>query len=249
MGLFSNLTDTGLEQSKDSLGGQRLVDTDIYELTIKVAYAGSYDSGAQYIGLVGVLPDGSEYKEQLLITNKQGQNFYMGGKDKTVKVPLQGFTIMDEICLIATDKPLCEQDTAEKAVNIWDKDAKKELPKSVQVLVDLLDTKVALAIVRQIVDKTKQNPQTKEYEPTGETMEENTITKVFHPTMKLTIPEAREQKEATFWDLWIAKNKGKVSDRSKGVEGKKGTPGAAPAAGAAPGQGAASGRPSLFAKS
>lgn len=249
MGLFSNLTATGLEQTKDTLGGVRLVDSDIYPLNIQVAYAGTYESGAQYIAVVGKFEDGTEYKEQLLITNKKGENFYLSGEKKDKKNPLQGFTIMDEICLIATDKPLCEQETAEKSVNVYDKDAQKEIPKSVQVLVDLIDATVAVAIMRQTVDKTKKNEQTGAYEPTGETMEENTIVKVFHPTLKITVPEAREGKESAFWDLWLTKNKGKVPNKAKGVQGKAGAPGAAPS-GAAPGAtaAAASSRPSLFAK-
>lgn len=248
MGLFSNLTTNGLEKAKDTLGGLRLVDSDIYPMTIKVAYAGSYESGAQYIAVVGQLEDGSEYKENLLITTKEGNNFFMGGKNKDKKTPLQSFTIMDDICVIASDKPLCEQDTEEKVVNVFDKDAKKELPKSVQVLTALTDQVVAVAIIRQLVDKTEKNAQTGTYDPTGETTEENTIQKVFHPTLKLTVVEATEGKEAAFWDAWLTKNKGKVPDKSKGVQGKAGAPGAGAPAGSAPGQPAAGARPSLFAK-
>ena len=154
--------------------------------------------------------------------------------------------VIDDLCLIATEKPLCEQETEEKVVNIYDFDLKKEVPKSVQVLTGLTDAPISLGIVKALEDKTKLNDQTKEYEPTGETREVNNIEKVFHTELHLTVPEARAGKDrGEFWDAWLAKNKGQIRDKTKKDGAKSGAPAGAALDSAAPAP-AAQARPSLF---
>ena len=246
MGLFNNLTTAGLEETTDRLGGgSRIIDTDIYSGRIAVAYHGVSAKGAQFIALHFKHGD-QEYKETIYITNQKGENFFLNKDDKTKKVPLPGFVVIDDLCLIATEKPLCEQETEEKVVNIYDFDLKQEVPKSVQVLVGLTDAPISFGIVRILEDQTKKNDQSGEYEPTGKTREVNTIEKVFHTELHLTVPEARAGKDrGEFWDAWLAKNKGQIRDKTSKDGAKSGAP-----AGAAPGSAApaaaAQARPSLF---
>lgn len=233
MSVFGNLTSEGLEESQDRLGGFAVRDTNVYPATIKVAYAGASQGGAKNVTLVLSLADG-EYNETIYVTNKAGENWFLNKDDKTKKVPLPGFTTIDDICLVTTGKGLAEQDTEEKVVKVYDYEERKELPKSVPVLIDLTGKTLFVGIVKQTVDKNAKNDSTGEYEPTGETREENVIEKVFHDPTKMTVVEARQQAtEAVFFDKWVEKNKGQTRNKAKGAGngGNSGRPGGAPQAG------------------
>lgn len=245
MSLFKNLTNDGLEENQDRLGGFSVFDTDVYGGKIKVAYAGQAPSGAHNITVILDL-GGREYRETVYITNKKGENFFLNKEDKSKKVALPGFTTIDDLCQAATDKTLAEQDTEEKMVNVYDRDAGKEVPKAVQVLTDLTGKDVLVAIQKTMVDKTKKDDATGEYVPTGESRDENTIVKVFHPTLRVTIVEAKDGKSAAFIDAWLERNKGKVFDKRqhKGDGVRSGRPGATNSG--PPTGGAGTARKSLF---
>lgn len=248
MSLFGNLTNDGLEEAQDRLGGFSRLESDAYLSKIKMAYAGQSSGGARSITLIVGTGEGfkDEYRETIYITKKTGENFYVDDQKK--KQPLPGFTTIDDICQMVTSKPLAQQATEEKMVNVYDPDAQKELPKSVPVLVDLLGGEVILGIVKQTV--TKQVKQGDTYVDTNETREENVIEKVFHHPSNLTVAEAKKGAQtAAFYGAWVEKNKGQTRDKTnkKGAAqgGKTGKPGMPPIAGAS--NGAAKGA-SLFAR-
>ena len=222
MSVFGNLKNDGLEETQDRLGGFNVRDTDAYEATIKVAYAGQAQSGARNVTLVLLLADG-EYNETIYVTNKAGENWFLNKQDNSKKVPLPGFTTIDDICLVTTGKPLSEQSTEDKVVKVYDYDEKKELPKSVPVLTELTGQKVVLGIVK--------NDSTGEYEPSGETRDENSIEKVFHHPSLVTVVEAREAQksgkdaEPVFHGKWVEKNKGVARNKAKGASGSGGQSG------------------------
>lgn len=256
MGLFGNLTDDGLEQKEDRVGGSSYSrETDVYELEIKVAYAGKSSGGAQFVAMILSDNDGKEYRETFYVTGKNGQNYYMAkdkdGKETGKKRALAGFDHVNDICLVTTDKPLSAQDTEEKTVKVYDADAKQELPKSVPVLVDLLGKKVYLAIYKRLENKS-QKDSSGNYVAIAETRDVNTTEKVFHFPTKMTVKEATDGAEApTFFDSWVEAHKGKVMDRrtiKDGEAGQAGRPGRS--AGAPPTSGGSSGneRKSLFGK-
>jgi hypothetical protein len=245
MSIFSGLTQEGLEETQDRLGGFQPLETDAYDLEIKVAYAGQSEGGARNVTIVGDI-DGREYRETIYVTNKKGENFFLNQNDNTKKVPLPGFTVVDDICLVTTEKPLAEQATEEKVVKIYDFEQRKEIPTSVPVLVDLVGKMVTLGIGQQLVNKNVKNQSTGKYEPTADTRVENVIEKVFHHGTKMTVVEARNGKtEAEFYPLWVERNKGQQRDRRKlkdgGDAGSSGRPQAGP-----PASGSEATRKSLF---
>ena len=250
MSLFGNLKSDGLEQTQDRLGGgYQPKETDIYTGKIKALYAGKSAGGAQSVSLILSLADGSEYRETFWITNKKGENFFLNKDDKTKKVPLPGFTIVDDLCLVTTGKPLAEQDTEEKTIKLYDSEAKKELPKAVPMLVEALGLEVSLGIVKVLENKNEK--QGDEYVPTAETRELNATDKVFHTETRMTVVEAREGAEvAKFWDSWLERNKGNTRDKRTIKDGQAGTAGAPKSANASAAAPAASGAPrkSLFGK-
>ncbi|MDR5839309.1 hypothetical protein [Caballeronia sp. LZ034LL] len=254
--LFGNLSTDGLEEATDRLGGGfGPLDTDIYVMKIKAMYAGQSDGGARSVTLIGD-NGGKEYRETFWITNKKGQNFFMAkdkqGNETGKKSPMMGFTIVDDICQITTGKPLSEQETEDKVVQVWEDG--KQVNKNVPMLVETLGQEVALGIIRRRVNKNAKD-ESGNYVPTAEEREENGTDKVFHPELKLTIVEAKaggDNPEPVFWDAWLVLNKGKTQDRRKikdGQGGAAGAPQAARAASAAPAAGAsAAPKKSLFGK-
>ena len=245
MSIFANLNNSGLEQSQDRLGGYSPLTTEIYTGIIKAAYAGKSDGGAQSVSLI-VDIGSQEYRETLYITNRKGENFYT--KDGK-KIPLPGFTTIDDICLVTSGKPLSEQTCEDKVIKLYDKDAKKELPKTVPMLVDLLGLSVTLGILLQTVNKTEKVGN--EYVPMedGSTREQNVIDKVFHTETKMTVAEARQgAEEAKFHDSWRERNAGKTQDRREKKDGfsQAGAPKRASAPTAPPQAGSGAPRKSLF---
>lgn len=238
--LFNKFSSEGLEEAQDRLGGFSPFDSDIYTGKIKAFYAGTSSQGATFVAMV-VDVGGREYRETVYVSDKKGQNFFLNKDDKTKKVPLPGFTIIDDICLITTGKPLSEQETEDKVINIYNFEAKKDEPKSVPMLTEVIGKDISLGILKILENKSKKDGDN--YVVTAETREINNIDKVFHPEMKLTVAEARNgAEEAKFWDAWESKNKGQTRDKReiKDGAGDSGrptrTPGAAPTAGAAPGK-------------
>lgn len=249
MGLFGELKTDGLEEAQDRLGGFAPLETNGYEAEIKLAYAGESTNGAMSVSIVADI-DGREYRETVYVTNRQKQNFFLNKDDKTKKVPLPGFTVMDDLCLVTTDKSLAEQESEEKVVKLYDFEARQELPKSVQVLTDLLGKKVYLGIVQQLVNKNEKDGQGN-YQPIAESRVENFIEKIFHHPTKLTTVEAKNgiaPENATFMDKWVTKNQGVQRDKRSIKDGAAGAPSRNAPASAPQAAGGAAPRQSLFAK-
>ena len=240
MSIFGNLTNEGLEESTDRLGGFSPLNSDVYTGDIKAAYAGKSSGGAHSVTVLVALEGGREYRETIYITNRNGENYFLNKNDKTKKVPLPGFTTIDDLCLVTTGAPLSEQETEEKVLNIYNPESKKEEPTSVPVLTGLTGKTVTLGIQKNIENKSEK--QNGNYVPIADTREINTIDKVFHAETKMTVPEARaEQESADFFEKWKEKNVGNTVDRRSIKDGQGGTKGGPPASG-----GEKSPRKSLF---
>lgn len=240
MNMFKKLSTEGLEKTGDVLGGYSLFDSDAYLGKIKVAYVVVSDGGATGVALQLDL-NGKEYNETIYITNKQGENFFLNQQDKTKKVPLPGFTLINDLCIVTTEKPLAEQETEEKVVNVYDAIEKKAVPKGVQVIMGLVGQEAYFGIVKKLENKSVKNDATGKYDPTAETRETNALVKVFHNPTKLTVNEVMQAQEAgsmpesaVFYEAWVKKNKGNVQDARKIKDGapnlpKVGKPGASAA--------------------
>ena len=225
--IFGNLTNDGLEEAQDRLGGgYQALETDAYPAIITMAYAGQAASGARSVTVHAKIND-TDYRETIYITNKKGENFFLNKDDNTKKVPLPGFTTINDICLVGTGAPLCDQATEDKLVKIWDKDERKEVPKSVPVLVDLIGKEVGLGILNSLTDVNEKVGN--DYVPTGKTRNENNIEKVYDLGTRMTVVEAVNGMESgVFMDAWVERNKSQVRDKTSKAGGqgaKTGKPG------------------------
>lgn len=216
--LFGNLKSEGLEETQDRIGGGfQPLETDVQTGEIKAFYATKSSGGADAINLILALEGGREYRETIYVSNKKGENFFLNKDDKTKKVPLPGFVVVEDICLVTVEKPLSEIDSfEEKVVNVYDFELRREVPKSVMMAMELLGKTVTVGIVKQIENKNEK--QGDQYVPIADTREINFIDKVFHAESKMTVVEAKKNEgwdasKAVFHDAWVERNKGNTRDK------------------------------------
>ena len=231
MSLLSGLnTDKSIADEKDSVGGSRIRDSALYPMTIALAYLTKSTGGALALNLL-LKDDDGDIRQQLWMTNKQGQNFYLDKKGDKQYLP--GFNMANSLCLLTLGKEIASLDTEEKVISLWNFETKGEVPTKVDMVTDLLGKEVLVGLHRRKTDVTKKNEATGEYEPTGEFKEENEIDKFFRAEDRLTSSEIRAgATEAAFADTWAKKWNGQVRDVSKYKGDAKGTVGAPKPAGA-----------------
>jgi hypothetical protein len=242
--MFENMTNEGHEKTEDRLGGFSKMETDIYLGTVKVAYGSKAASGAMAVNLILDI-NGQEHRETVYVSNKKGETYFLNKDDNTKKVSLPGFTLINDLCLVAAGVTLAGVTTEDKIINIYDFEQKKEMPKSVPVITDLLGKKAFFAITKQIVNVNEKKGD--EYVATAKTREENVIDKVFEEHSRMTVSEAiaanesGKTGEAKFFDAWKERNEGKTRDKRSIKDGSAGASSGPPKSGSTTAT-----RPSLF---
>lgn len=234
MSLLSGLTtDVKVEEEVDSLGGRQLFDTNVYDMTIAMAYLGESAGGARNLTIIAKDETGQELKETIYFTSGKTKGCKTTYEKNGKHFNLPGFNICNAITALAANVELANCSTESRTVKVYDAEAGKEVEKEVDCIVELFDAEITFGIERQIVDKTKKNEQTGNYEPTGETREQNEIVKVFRTSDGVTMVEAMAGAEkGEFKEKWVEKNQGQVRNKAKGAQAS-GTSGA-PTQSAAP---------------
>ena len=227
--LLKDADTKGMEEATDSLGFTRL-ETNIYDGVVKNAYATESESSesvaVHLIVDVAEDPDSDdsptrEYYERLTVLSRKGTPYYV--KDSGAKIPLSGYTVIDDLSRIICDCPITELETEKRKVKIGEDIVK------VDTYVDLVGADISLAI-----QKIRQNKRVKagsDYVDTNDAIEINRIEKVLDSEDLSTARELSHGEEPKYADNFLAKFQGKVSDRFKPVQdggagsSKRGTPG------------------------
>lgn len=245
--IFANKKGVKSEKvEEDYLGGGGVLDTDIYPAVIKYAYIGkAANSDARNLTLCLKVNGSHEVTQTIWMTNRNGDVTYKDKKTGEEK-NLPGYNQVNSLAMILLSREIGELDVEEKTLNLYDFDAKKELPQAVDCFVELHGVELQVAIQRQTVDKTQKNESTGEYEPTGETRDQNEFVKFFPAERLVTISEvahfvkslggdfdevlgdgelgkaiARMEEDGDYATKWLDKNRGQTWDKSKGKsEGK-----------------------------
>lgn len=263
--LFGNLKEKtqNVEAAKDSLGGGNFgaKESDIYTGKVKVAYVGKADSQADWMQII---VEDLKNSDGLSAGEFRAQVYFTSGKDKGNKPTyekngkeyfLPGYTVINDMMLMATGKELSASDFEEKIVKVYDFDQKAEVNKSVMVPVELIGQEIMFAL-EKIVEPKQSKGDDGKYHDNGETREVNEIQKLFHPELLVTVIEAQEAEKAekdltpelaVFHAAWLEKNKGKTRDKTKGSAGGAGKAGTPPKPGAGNSSAPAGGK-SLFGK-
>ena len=240
MSIFSTLkSDNDVKDDGDSLGmGSYVVESGLYQASVDLVYASVSAGGALGMNCVFKTKEGREIRQTFWVQSgdAKGNKSYYTDKDG-VKHNLPGLNQANALCQLTVGKEAHELDDEEKVINVWNSEAKAEVPTKVRVATELLGKQITLGLVKQTVDKNIKDNNGK-YVPSGETRDENEIDKLFHADSNLTITEIKAgETEAKFIHAWKKKNAGQTRMKAKGAKAGT-TPGAAPAAAAA--------TPSLF---
>jgi hypothetical protein len=236
-----------LAGERDSVGGGTLRESDVYPLTVSMAYLQESTGGALGVFLTFKDADDKEVNQTIYVTSgkdKGQKNTYIDKDGKEHYLP--GYLQVNGLCLLTVGSELDEMEEEEKTISVYDFNARAKVMKKMPVLTALIGQKIKAGIVKQIVNKQEKGDDGKYY-PTTETREQNEITKFFRDDDGLTVAEITAgETEAKFMNDWLAKFKGKTIDKTS-KDAKAPTPGAAkPAAAGAPA--AAKPKSSLFGK-
>lgn len=195
----------GVKDEAERVGGGYYVpESGIYEYTITKAYADESKSGSQCIALELTSAEHTFEPKIYYTTGKaKGQNtFYERDGEKK---SLPSFLLMQDLCMILTGKELAEQDTEIKSVKLYDYEAKKDIAKKREVLVDLLGNKILVAVRKVLEDGYK--------DPSKEVTKLD-IKKFFDAETKLTATETiNEAEEHDFYTKWLDRFKDNTEDK------------------------------------
>lgn len=248
MNMLANLTtDDSIASEKDSVGGgSGPLASGLYPMTVAMAHISISAGGATGLVLSLKTEDNKEVRQTLWMTSgtaKGGKNYY---EKDGVKNYLPGFLLAQSLCLLAAGKEVSAVDIEDKVINLYNFDAKAEVPTKVKVVMDLLNKPVLVGMIKQTVDKNVKN-DAGVYVASGETREENEIDKLFHAESHLTTAEIKAKaEEPSFVNTWAAKHTGVTRNKAKGAAAG-GTAGAPRLAGAAGAPAVAKPKSSLFA--
>lgn len=219
--LDDNIND--VQESGDYIpGGVR--ESAIYTDTIKKAYLIESQHGSR--GVTLELFDGQSTftTTQYITSNRQkGQLTYYTKPDGT-KQFLAGYEIMENLCQILTGKGLSKQDVVPGVVNVYNFEAKGEIPTNVEVLPLLIGKQIKTGILKTEVTKKKKDPSSDTYVPTSETRMQNELAKVFDATTGQTWTEKKGNAAASYITKWEERYAGKVIDKKDKNAPKSGNP-------------------------
>ena len=189
MSIFATLTtDSSIANEKDSVGGSRVLESGLYKAVVTLAYGSKSDGGAMGLVFRAKTDEGQEINQTFWMTSgtaKGCKNYYEKDGQKNY---LPGFVQANALALLTVGKEISELDAETKVVNVWNKDAKAEVPTKVEMLTDMLGKEILIGLIKQTVDKTKKD-DAGVYQPTGETREENEVDKLFRASDRKTTSE------------------------------------------------------------
>lgn len=240
--------DPTLAGERDTVGGGNVRESDIYPLTISMAYLQKSSGGALGCFLTFKDDAGKEVNQTIYVTSgdaKGNSNTYTDKDGKEHYLP--GYLQVNGLCLLSIGQELSDLEEEEKTISVYDFNAKAKVMKKMPVLTALIGAKIKAGIVKQQVNKQVKGDDGVYY-PTTEIREENEISKFFRDEDGLTVAEIEAgETEAKFMNDWLTKFKGQVIDKTSKDAKAPPAAGAKPAAAGAA-AGAAKPKSSLFGK-
>lgn len=222
MSIFSTITTDSEAKEFTPSAGKLILDSGIYECTIKRAYSKKAAmSKALNVTLVLDVPGKGEITQVLWISNKEGANFYKT-KDGSKNV-MPGYSMANAICAFTTQKTLEHIEPEQGSVMEYSYKDSREIPVPCYLMKELWGKQVLLGIVKEEHNNRKNINGT--YEAVAETHFENNIDAVFGVESHKSYQEARDNLEAKQYDRWIERNTGKIRDK-RTIKDNAGTEGA-----------------------
>lgn len=203
--------DTDVQKASDSVGGGGYVkDTDVYLMKINHAFFEESKGGAMGVNISFKHSDEkkTQFNSTIYVTSgtaKGKKNHYVSKLGK--KVPLPGYTQLDDMIRLATNDAVnIETLTTEtKTVEVYDFAAGGKVNKEVQVISQLNDVVLKVALMKCRANKWEGGA------PTSKVIEKNEIERIFGQDNK-TIREVVAGTPAGTMQIWLDSYKGTVRD-------------------------------------
>jgi hypothetical protein len=211
---------TAVVEEKDSLGGRKVFDTNVYPFEIKEAFIFTNDNGSTGVKISGKFESGESYENTLWIADRKGNNFYVDKKSKQEKLLpayIQFNTMCELLVGFGLDDTENELETTEKVVKMGDKN------QTVEVVDAFVGETILIALEKQKRNKSVKvgEGRNAKYVPSNEIVFENELVKIFSAdkdSYGYTLNEMlAEAPEPEFMNKWLEKNQGKEIDRYKPV--------------------------------
>jgi len=217
--LKSLVTTEDIIADSDTLGGYSVLESDVYDLTIEVAFVTYSANKAMALNVHFKTVDGKQLRQQFWMTSGEAKgckNYYENKQGDKQYLP--GFTMANSLCLLTVGEEISKMNTEPKVINLYDYSVKKEIPTKVDMLIELLGKSVTAGVLKQIVNKNELDANTGTYVASSETRTENEINKLFRQQDGLTITEIKAAAtEPVFKQKWVEKWKGVTKDKSSAV--------------------------------
>lgn len=226
MSIFDKVDESKFAKDEDIVGGFSPLATNVYSGKIKLVYMGQSNKGAECVTVVLDI-EGREYRETIYVSSapvpeKDGKpaqpaKYYYTRNDK--EYPMPGLRTLMDICELSAGKSFKKvgESLQDKLVKVYDYDQKKEVPKNVPVITDLIDKPIMVAI---------RHTQEPKYNDASKIIDKNDIAKIFDPQTGKTLTEKLEDKEPLFKEEWLNKWKDKIitNKGNNSSNKKKGSP-------------------------
>jgi hypothetical protein len=222
-----------VEADRDVLGGGGVLETNVYPLTIEVAYIEETAKGATMFKMKLTTEDGRkvDYSNCIVSGKAKGQKSYYICKRTGAKKVMPGMADVNVLCEIINGKQFYQQDGDMKMIKLYDFEKKQDVAIEKLVLTEFKGTKVQAAIYKQIEDKMGKDDNGNYTIPNG-TRETNEFKKWFSEDGR-TITELNDSKPSKFLEEWRNTNEGKVKNNAKNVAAAPKATAGAPALGQA----------------
>ena len=222
MSLANLQKDASIKDGGDSVGGFSVLESNVYPMTIDVAFLGESSGGAASLTLHLKSNEGQELRTTIYLTSnrtKGQKNTYTDKQGNEQYLP--GFNLGTSLTELVLNKSIGEMDTEEKIVKLYDFLAKENIDTKVEMLTELLGKQVIAGVLSNLEDKNMKD-DAGNYVPTGETRESNEIDKFFNMDGFTTAEVNVKASEPGFIHTWKTKHKGKFNDK-RSKESKAGT--------------------------
>ena len=205
---------TDVEKDTDYVPGASFAwDSNIYEADIDMAYMEQKPTEAVF----------------LVLTLKKGKRTFtesicvMSGKEKGkktyyvkngVKRNLPGFSLATQLCMTTLGKTLNDvvQSGEKRMINVYDFNARKEVPTEKFVVTELLGQQVCAGIIKELKNKKQQQPDGS-FKALPVTKETNHTSYFFFKDTHLTVVETEAgDTEPKTYEQWVKQNVGVTKD-------------------------------------
>jgi hypothetical protein len=207
MGLFDGMDlggGTAVATEERVAGSSNYINkTGAYDVIVKKAYMDTSSGGAICFNLVLETEDSKQINITEYISNTKKEVYYTDKKDGTKKF-MPSYTRMKNIDFLLTGKPQQNPKTELKKVKIYDYDAKAELIKDKEVLVEWVGKPLTILCMKKKYWKQVKD-SSGAYVNTSETQLKTEVDFFLDAVSRKTHNEISGNKEADIYKIWIEK--------------------------------------------